>query len=104
MRESQPSVSAVVQERTMIDPKHYQDALAAQSACNLSGVVFSFCEAMKAICEEDHKIGGGTDWKNHHAICRLYAEQIMWLTSARDYTDAHAEAVQVLQAAGMQAP
>lgn len=88
----------------MIDPKHYHDALLVQSACNLSGVIFSFCEAMKAISEESNRVGGGTDWKNSHPIARLYAEQIYFLTQGRDWRDAYDEAVRVVEAAGMKAP
>ena len=60
----------------------YQNALNAQSACNLSGVVYQFARDMDAICDEVHAAGGGTDEKNHHPVCRLYAEQIAYLTGA----------------------
>lgn len=64
----------------MIDIKHWQDALDIQSACNLSGVVRSFAEAMTAISEEAHRIGQGTDWRNTHPICVLFSTQIGHLT------------------------
>ena len=56
--------------------KHdYQTAMDVQSACNLSGVILSFARVIV-------KIPGGTDARNRHPICRLYAEQIAHLTGA----------------------
>lgn len=72
----------------MIDKKYYQMALDIQTACNLSGVVFSFADVMQAICEEDHKVNGGTEWKNHHPIAVLFAAQISHLTTG-SLTDTH---------------
>ena len=57
--------------------KDYEDAMAVQSACNLSGVVYSFARVMDKICEDTDS---GTKERNTHPICRLYAEQIMHLT------------------------
>ena len=88
----------------MIDAKHYQDALLAQSACNLSGVVYSFAKVMEEINKQAQYIGQGTDWKNQHAICRLYAEQIMHLTSGRDYHEAYKAAVLAVETAGLPVP
>ena len=59
--------------------KDYQFALYSQSACNLSGIVFEFARVMQKICDQSNEDGHGTDWKNTHPICRLYAEQIMHL-------------------------
>jgi len=64
----------------MIDVRYWQAALDVQSACNLSGVVLSFAEAMQAINEEAHRLGKGTDWKNTHPICVLFSTQIGHLT------------------------
>jgi len=58
----------------------YQKALDSQTACNLSGIVFSFAEIMKRICNEDRNLNEGTEWRNKHPICRLFAEQIIHLT------------------------
>jgi hypothetical protein len=60
----------------------YQNALDVQSASNLSGVVFQFARDMKRINEEVRASGGGTEQVNKHPVCRLYAEQIAWLTGA----------------------
>jgi hypothetical protein len=76
----------------MIDPQYYQEALDSQSACNLSGIVFSFARAMEAICDEARANSEGTEWKNHHAICKLFAEQISHLTLDKDYVEAVREA------------
>ena len=60
----------------------YQNALDVQSASNLSGVVLQFARDMKRINEEVRASGGGTEQVNKHPVCRLYAEQIAWLTGA----------------------
>lgn len=88
----------VVESR--IGKEHWERALLAQSACNLSGVVFSFAEAMQAVCDEAARLGEGTTWKNQHAICRLYAEQIMHLTAGKDYDAAFQEAMRVASRGG----
>lgn len=58
----------------------YQDAariaLECQDACNLSGVAFSFAEAMHAVCEESNRLNKGTDWKNTHPIVTLYLSKL----------------------------
>lgn len=73
---------ATEQQQSAITPQDYKDAILSQTACNLSGIVFGFAETMKHICEEANRTGQGTDWKNHHAICRLYAEQISFLAGS----------------------
>lgn len=70
------------------ESRDYHNALLVQSACNLSGVVFDFSRIMQKICNQSTKEALGTDWKNHHPICRLFAEQIMHLTSEREYSEA----------------
>ena len=60
----------------------YQNALDVQSASNLSGVVLQFARDMRRINEEVRASGGGTEQVNKHPVCRLYAEQIAWLTGA----------------------
>ncbi len=53
-----------------------QTALDVQDACNLSGVVFSFAEAMNAVCEEQQRIGQGTKWKNEHPVVYLFVSKL----------------------------
>ena len=60
----------------------YQNALDIQSASNLSGIVFQFARDMKEINAEVRASGGGTEQVNRHPVCRLYAEQIAWLSGA----------------------
>ena len=60
----------------------YRNALDVQSASNLSGVVLQFARDMERINEEVRAAGGGTEQVNRHPVCRLYAEQIAWLTGA----------------------
>jgi len=60
----------------MIDKKHWEAALAAQSACNLCGVVISFAAAMRALASD----GLDTDARNRHPIAVLFATQVAHLT------------------------
>jgi hypothetical protein len=62
-----------------------QAAIDVQSACNLSGVIHSFAEVMNVLWDEANKLGEGTEWVNRHPICRLFVEQIMYLTGEFDY-------------------
>ena len=57
----------------------YLDAQRVQSACNLSGVVFSFAQVMEKICQNTAS-GDSTEKRNIHPICRFYAEQILYLS------------------------
>lgn len=71
--------------------RSYRDALDVQSACNLSGVVFSFEKAMKALCA----LGFDTQERNEHAISVLFAEQIAHLSKCEQgdrYHKAYEEA------------
>ena len=75
----------------------YRSALEVQDASNLSGVVYQFARAMTVICEEVRKNGGGTDAINRHPVCRMFGEQILWLSGGgspanhRSYLRAHDE-------------
>ena len=57
-----------------------KDAIQVQDACNLSGVVFSFAQAMAAVCEEADRLGKGTEWKNNHPVSVLFASKLASLT------------------------
>jgi hypothetical protein len=78
-----------------LSPQDYKDAVFTQTACNLSGIVFSFAKVMQKICNEANAQGHGTDWKNQHSICRLYAEQIAFLTSGKDWHEAYNECEEI---------
>lgn len=54
----------------------YEEAINVQDACNLSGVIFEWAEIMQRICDESHKDGKGTDWKNNHPINVLFAHKV----------------------------
>src|SRR5688572_26104440 len=60
----------------------YQSAIDVQNACNLSGIVQSFAYAMPRIWNVARTLGYGTDWVNTHPLCRMYANQIVFLSSA----------------------
>jgi len=71
----------------MLTKKHFQQALDVQFACNLSGIVQSFSKTLDHIWEEARACGHGTDWVNKHPICRLYAEQIAYLSGGGSTMD-----------------
>ena len=56
-----------------------QESLNVQNACNLSGVVHGFSRAMTDLCEHV----SGTDAKNNHPICILWADKIAQLTGTQ---------------------
>jgi len=64
----------------VLRPEDYAAALMVQDACNLSGVVHTFSGIISKIWDEANARKEGTDWVNHHPICRLFAEQIAHLT------------------------
>lgn len=49
-----------------------QAALDCQDGCNSSGILLTFTDAMLAICEEAHRRGEGTQWKNTHPVAILF--------------------------------
>ena len=67
----------------------YRNALDVQTASNLSGVILQFARDMERINAEVRANGGGTEHVNRHPVCRLYAEQIAWL-SGTGRCDSHA--------------
>jgi hypothetical protein len=75
----------------MLEKRDYQEAVLAQGACNLSGIVHSFSEILSKIWDEAHEEKKGTDWVNNHPISVLFAEQITHLANAgkRDYFEAY---------------
>lgn len=59
-------------------PKDYADAIAAQSACNLSGLAHSLSSIVSRIWKEPDC--NGTEYVNTHPIVVLYAAQIAFLS------------------------
>lgn len=49
-----------------------KQALDVQDACNLSGIVCSFAQAMDAVNAESTRLGRGTAWRNTHPIITLH--------------------------------
>ena len=68
-----------------------QDAMAVQSACNLSGVVLSFAQAMRVLNDEMRKANQGMDFVRNHPVTRLFVEQISFLGGGADYSEAYSE-------------
>jgi hypothetical protein len=54
------------------------EAIAVQDACNLSGVVRSFAQALSDL--RDLPDCKGTAWLNQHRVSRLFADKIKSLT------------------------
>ena len=69
----------------------YEQAIASQAACNLSGLCNSLPKIAAAIWAEIAADGGGYDTErfNHHPVMRLIAEQFAHLTSGRDWQEAY---------------
>lgn len=60
-------------------------AVACQDACNLTGVLRSFAEAMTVVRAASTAGGHGTDWINRHPIAQLFADKIADLTGRPDF-------------------
>lgn len=58
-----------------------QAAINCQNASNLSGIVFSFAQAMQAICDESNEKHLGTHWKNTHPIVTLFLQKLCELNA-----------------------
>ena len=76
------------ENKEMLTAQDFQFALDSQSACNLSGIVHQFSRVMDKLWNEAREGNHGTDWVNQHPISRLYAEQIFFLASGKDYSEA----------------
>ena len=75
-----------------------KSALAVQDACNLSGVVFEFARVMQAVCDESHKTGGGTAWRNQHPIVTLFIDKLADLNGQQSEVLRAFSAVEILAA------
>ena len=64
-----------------IRPEDYNTALEVQDACNLQAVIKSFNDILTRIRDEARSKMLGTTWVNPHPICRLFVEQITFLTT-----------------------
>lgn len=75
--------------RKLASKEDYAVALDSQTACNLGALVHQFDRVITKLQYEARLLNHGTDWINQHPIVRLYAEQIMFLSSKRDWLMAH---------------
>jgi len=64
-----------------------RDALLVQNGCNPSGIVFQFCEHMRTICDLSHVLGQDTEWKNKHAISKLFISKLADLSGPLEIED-----------------
>lgn len=69
--------------------RDYEDAMFSQGACNLGALLYSLPKIVDRIWEDARANGKGTDYVNTHPIIRLFAEQIAYLSSGREYSDAY---------------
>jgi hypothetical protein len=76
----------------MIITQAYSMALAVQEACNLSGVVHSWSEAIRVVRAEADRIGEGTDWINQHPVNVLFANKCASLARIQGITSAALDA------------
>lgn len=75
-------------EEQALSKDDYATALAIQSACNLGAVIHTFDKIVDKLQYEARIHAHGTDWVNRHPITRMFAEQIAFLSSPRDYSEA----------------
>lgn len=66
-------------------------ALDCQDACNLSGVVHSFADAVRALWDEAHATGKGTAWVNEHPIVTLFLDKLVSLNGKGFVTNLNLE-------------
>jgi hypothetical protein len=78
----------VYDETLCVSKDDYATALGSQCACNLGALIHSFDRVINKLQYEARTLGHGTDWINQHPITRLFAEQIAFLSSPRDYSEA----------------
>lgn len=81
--------------------RDFQQALDVQSACNLSGVVNSFCEVLKKIHNTKAAKERGTCIPNEHILSVLYADKIVDLAKANsdNVFDAYREVHRIIDEA-----
>jgi len=71
----------------MLTSKDYQEAIVAQTACNLSGVVRAFSRMLDKIWQDAREQGRGTGYVNEHPICKLFADKIADLAKVRSFEE-----------------
>lgn len=90
--ESKVGVAVVLTEELGLPSYNdYLSALDVQTACNLSGIVHSFSRVITKIWREANYVGYGTDYVNHHPICRAFTEQIAWLSGGSGTVDTYTD-------------
>lgn len=62
-------------------------ALQLQNACNLSGVVHAWSEAVSDLWKIAHQLNHGTNWVNRHRVNRLYADKCKQLAGDIQFGD-----------------
>lgn len=70
-----------------ITANDYEIAL-AQNACNAGALVNTLARLVDKLWAEARANGKGTDYVNQHPLMKLHAEQIHFLASKRDWSEA----------------
>jgi hypothetical protein len=71
-----------------------KEAILAQDACNLSGIVSAFSEVLDTLWMEAARTGEGTLWVNSHPVSKLFCYKMADLSKAdsfEDFCEAYAE-------------
>lgn len=70
----------------MLTADDYRQAIQAQDACNLSGIVHSWSKMMDKIWEEARALKEGTQWVNRHPINVMFSSKVASLTGSEDFS------------------
>ena len=60
--------------------RHAQNAMASQSACNVSGLVHSLSKLIDEIWTEAREAGEGTEYVNTHPVVVMFTTQLAHLS------------------------
>lgn len=82
-REPPPAWAPASRRRERTVRQLAQAALDVQDACNLSGVVLLFDEAMIDLWAHARRAGKGTEWVNKHPISQVMADKVAALTDTQ---------------------
>ena len=75
------------------------EAVAVQSACNLSGVVYSFAAVLHELWEHASRGGHGTDWVNQHPITQAFVGKLVSLSCPQGEGDAYRQVMALAEQA-----
>ena len=74
-----------------------RNALAVQDACNLSGVLYTFVDAVSAIRDHGTALGEGTEYINAHPIVTLFLDKLADLNRNASIHDAWSQVTRIAE-------